>query len=103
MSLDFKAITDFYKKQLSQGTEEERARVKAVLENYKKAEDWKNFILKEHPEYSEISKFWENLHQLEPKTHLLAMEVSEAQQKFYDLLYKKSKAKGPNPCKDFVL
>jgi hypothetical protein len=103
MSLDFKAITDFYKKQLSQGTEEERARVKAVLENYKKAEDWKNYILKEHPEYSEISKFWENLHQLEPKTHLLAMEVSEAQQKFYDLLYKKSKAKGPNPCKDFVL
>jgi len=103
LTLNFDQIFSYYKEKSNKGTPEEMAHNKAILESYKKAKTWKEYMIKENPQYAQISLFWSNLPQLEAKTEILARSVNKAQQKVYLELYNRSKNSTPNPCRDFIL
>ncbi len=103
MGIDFNNVFKFYEEKEKSGTPEEKAHNRAIIKCYQKAQDWKNFLIKENPHYAEISNFWKKLPQLQAKTQDLARAVNQSQQKLYVDLYQRSRATGANPCRDFVL
>jgi len=103
LTLNFDQIFKYYTERLKEGTPEDKAHMMAILETYKKAKTWKEYIIKENPHYAQISTFWSSLPQLEAKTQQLARSVNKAQQKVYLELYNRTKSSAPNPCRDFIL
>ncbi len=81
----------------------EKAQYKAILLFLEKAKIAKSDLLKAHPNLANIEKFWQDYPERQNKTLLFGYAVSRSLQKVYSILYKKSAALGPNPCRDFVL
>lgn len=92
---EMSAKTDEYSKKYGQGQ----------LENLKKVRARKEELLKQYPDMEKRKTFFQDQPKLESKTRSLAWKVSEAQQDFYNALYRQRAKEDtrPNPCKDFVL
>ncbi|HXH74702.1 MAG TPA: hypothetical protein VNJ08_07035 [Bacteriovoracaceae bacterium] len=103
LTLDFDKIYKYFEEGSLKDNPVNKIHTLAVMENIKKARVKRDEVLKEHPEYTKIAKFWDSIPDLARRTEELANDVSKSQQKVYEQFYRQSKAPGPNPCRDFVL
>jgi hypothetical protein len=105
LQLDFKMVLGYYEKSLNDPTLDAstKAKNKAIIECYKKAEEWKKFIISKNPNYLLIADFWNKFPSLSSQTRALADGVIHAEEQVYNLIYKRSKTEASNPCRNFRL
>ena len=105
-NLNIGPIYDYYRNQ-SQNMSldpKDRARNLAIYSCYKKMEGWRNYILKENPQFLLINDFWKKTYPfLTTQTRDKAKKIIEAEKEVYHLLYDQSNARATNPCKNFEI
>lgn len=103
MTLNFDRMLSYFRSQAAKLKGQEAAQALASINNIELAKKRRSELLAQHPELAQIQNFWSKYPTRQQETHLLAVEVGLAQRKVYDMLYKRSNATGPNPCRDFKL
>ena len=105
LMIDFKSVFKFLEDNMvsAQNSNQQKSKYIAQYLNYKKAQQWRDDMLKKNPNIVTRQNFWKKFHDLSSKTRYYALQVVEAEKKVYDTLYRQSLllTKNPNPCQDF--